>query len=259
MNRLASLRGLGAALFAVVAFSQALTGRTVSTAAPEYAASAVAPSPDITQRDVAASNAKVQSAHAALISMWGADFNQIGRRFAPPDLVNYYGGVRTGCGVMRGSNALYCPGDNTIYFDEVFVAAQAKSAARQLGTDGDMAAVGVIAHEMGHAVAMQLGHISRVSYQNESTADCLAGAFAKHAGTDGSLEKGDIEEAFYAMSSAGDPEPQLTGDRRTDGWILARLARRGHGTREQRMQNFKTGLDGGAGACLPEFRGLANS
>jgi predicted metalloprotease len=111
---------------------------------------------------------------------------------------------------------------------------------------------------MGHAVAMQLGHISRVSYQNEATADCLAGAFAKHASTDGSLEKGDIEEAFYAMSSAGDPEPQLTGDSQRDGWILARHARRGHGTREQRIQNFKTGLDGGAGACLPEFRGLTS-
>lgn len=259
MNRFASLRGLGVALVAVVGFSQALTGTTTSTVAPEYAMSAAAPSLEITQSDVIASNKKVASAHAALVSMWGADFNQIGRRFAPPDIINYYGGVRTGCGIMRGSNALYCPGDNTIYFDEVFVAAQAKSAARQLGTDGDMAAVGVIAHEMGHAVAMQLGHISRVSYQNESTADCLAGAFAKRAGTDGSLEKGDIEEAFFAMSSAGDPEPQLTGDGQRDRWILARLAKRGHGTREQRMQNFKNGLDGGAGACLPEFRGLANS
>jgi predicted metalloprotease len=258
MKRFASLRGLGAALVAVVGFSQALTGTTVSTVAPEYAATAVAPSLDITRDDVIRSNRKVSEAHGALIAMWGADFNQIGRRFAPPDLVNYYGGVRTGCGVMRGSNALYCPGDNTIYFDEVFVAVQAKQAARELGTDGDMAAIGVIAHEMGHAVAMQLGHISRVSYQNESTADCLAGAFAKHAGTDGSLENGDIEEAFYAMSSAGDPEPRLTGDSQRDGWILARLARRGHGTREQRMQNFKNGLDGGAGACLPEFRGLSS-
>jgi len=258
MTRFASLRGLGAVMVAVVGFSQVLSGRT-APAAPEYVASAIAPSLDITRQDVIASNAKVSQAHAALIAMWGADFNRIGRRFAAPDLVSYYGGVRTRCGIMRGSNALYCPGDNTIYFDEVFVAAQAKSAAQQLGTDGDMAAVGIIAHEMGHAVAMQLGHISRVSYQNESTADCLAGAFAKHAGTDGSLEKGDIEEAFYAMSTAGDPEPELTGDAQRDGWILARLARRGHGTREQRMGNFKTGLEGGAGSCLPEFVGLKNS
>ena len=258
MNRFALPRGLSVALIAALGFSPALSGSNVSVDAPTYATSAINPSLDVTQRDVVVSNQKVRSAHDALIAMWGADFNQIGRRFAPPDLVAYYGGVRTGCGIMRGSNALYCPNDNTIYFDEVFVALQAKSAARQLGTDGDMAAIGVIAHEMGHAVAMQLGHISRVSYENESTADCLAGAFAKHASADGSLEKGDIEEAFYAMSSAGDPDPQLTGDSQRDGWILARLARRGHGTREQRMQNFKTGLDGGAGACLSEFRGLAS-
>jgi predicted metalloprotease len=115
-------------MVAVVGFSQVLSGRT-APAAPEYVASAIAPSLDITRQDVIASNAKVSQAHAALIAMWGADFNRIGRRFAAPDLVNYYGGVRTRCGIMRGSNALYCPGDNTIYFDEVFVAAQAKSAA----------------------------------------------------------------------------------------------------------------------------------
>lgn len=152
-----------------------------------------------------------------MIAMWSADFRALGQRFAPPGLVPYYGGVYTGCGVMRSRNAIYCPADNTIYFDEVFVAAQAKRAAAQLGTDGDMAAIGVIAHEMGHAVAMQLGHISHVTYQNEATADCLAGV---------------------------------------DGWILTRAAALGHGTREQRMQNFKSGLDGGAGACLPEFRGI---
>ena len=73
----------------------------------------------------------------------------------------------------------YCPNNNTILYDEVFVAGMAKTASNALGTDGDMASVGVIAHEMGHAVAMQLGHASRSSYQNEATADCLAGAFAR--------------------------------------------------------------------------------
>jgi hypothetical protein len=256
MTRFFSLRGLSAALVAVLGLSPTLTGSTVPAFTPEYFASAIAPSLEITPRDVAASNTKVRMAHAALITMWRADFKQIGERFAAPDLVPYYGGVRSACGILRASNALYCPRDNTIYFDEVFVASQAKSAALQLGTDGDMAAVGVIAHEMGHAVAIQLGHVSRVSYQNEATADCLAGAFAEQARHDGSLEDGDVDEAFYAMSSAGDPTPELTGDSRTDGWILTRAARQGHGTREQRMQNFKTGLDGGAGACLPEFKSL---
>jgi predicted metalloprotease len=116
-----------------------------------------------------------------------------------------------------------------------------------------MAAVGVIAHEMGHAVAIQLGHESRDSYQNESTADCLAGAVARQAQHDGELEKGDIEEAFFGMSMAGDPTPESTGNRRMDAMIQARLARESHGTKEQRMQNFRSGLDKGPAACLEDF------
>jgi predicted metalloprotease len=132
----------------------------------------------------------------------------------------------------------------------------AKLAANELGTDGDMAEVGIVAHEMGHAVAMQLGHQSRSSYENEATADCLAGAFTDQSKRDGSLEAGDEAEAFYGMSLAGDPTPEPTGNRRRDAMIQARLAQQSHGTREQRMQNFRTGLDGGARACLDDFRGL---
>jgi len=29
-----------------------------------------------------------------------------------------------------------------------------------------------------------------------------------------------------------------------------------HGTKEQRMQNFRTGLEGGAGACFEELNGV---
>lgn len=256
MSRRISLRGLIAALVAALGVALIFPDATADARAHAYIATNASSSLEITAADVSASNQKVRMAHAALAVMWTADFRQLGDRFATPDIVPYYRRVRTACGVMRSSNAIYCPGDNTIYFDEVFVAAQAKSAAQQLGTDGDMAAVGIIAHEMGHAVAMQLGHVFRSSYQNEATADCLAGAFAQQASKDGALEDGDLDEAFFAMSTAGDPEPQLTGDRRVDGWILTRAAMMGHGTREQRMQNFKNGLDGGPGACLPEFRDL---
>jgi predicted metalloprotease len=136
----------------------------------------------------------------------------------------------------------------------VFVAGMGKAAANELGTDGDMASVGIIAHEMGHAVAMQLGYRSRSSYENESTADCLAGAFAKQSEHDGYLEKGDIEEAFYGMSLAGDPVPEPTGNPRYDAMVHARLARQSHGTKDQRMDNFRAGLNGGAKVCLSDFR-----
>ena len=99
-----------------------------------------------------------------------------------------------------------------------------------------------------------LATFPRSSYRNESTADCLAGAFTQQAGRDSSLEKGDIEEAFFGMSLAGDPTPEPTGNARYDAMIQARLARESHGTKEQRTENFRAGLVGGARACLAEFR-----
>jgi predicted metalloprotease len=222
-------------------------------------AASLAPAPgkqpviEVTPSDVAASNQKIAMAYGSLVRMWSHQFQQVGERFTAPRIARYTGGVMTSCGVIMPHNAEYCPRNNTIFYDEVFVAGMAKAAADSLGTDGDMAAVGVIAHEMGHAVAIQLGHESRTSYENESTADCLSGTFARQAQSDGELEKGDIEESFFGMSMAGDPTPEATGNRRVDAMIQARLARQSHGSREQRMQNFRTGLDGGPGACLEEF------
>jgi uncharacterized protein len=214
------------------------------------------PDVEVTAQDVAESNKKVGMAYSALATMWTNDFRQIGQRFSVPRIARYTGAVMTSCGPISANNAEYCPRNNTIYYDEVFVAGMEKSAASVLGTDGDMAGLGIVAHEMGHAVAMQLGHESQSSYENESTADCLAGAFTDQSKRDGSLEKGDLEEAFYGMSLAGDPTPEATGNPRRDRMIQARLARESHGTKEQRLQNFRAGLDGGAKACLAEFDGL---
>ena len=239
--------GLAALIAASAAFSPA---EPVHFTPVTAAASVI---PDVTPAEVAASNAKVAIAYDALVTMWAADFEQFGARFVAPELVRYRGAVRTSCGFMNSNNAAYCAARNTIYFDEVFVASQAKDAARELGTDGDMAAVGIIAHEMGHAVAIQLGVDSPVPYYNEATADCLAGVFTQRSARNGSLEPGDLDEAFHGLAAAGDPTPQLTGNRRLDARISYRAALMGHGTREQRLANFRTGYERGATACLPEL------
>ena len=233
---------------AVLAISLA-SASTLTAAATPVRASA-----DITVADLNASNSKVGSAYGALVDMWSKDFQAIGEEFAPPHIARYRGNVMTSCGVMPANNAQYCPQRNTIYYDEIFVARMAKAAAENLGTDGDMAAVGIIAHEMGHAVAMQLGAMSRVPYENEATADCLAGAFTQHAAQDGSLEKGDLEEAFFGMAAAGDPTPEYTGNPRVDRRIAIRAAYLGHGTRDQRLTSFKAGYSGGAAACIEGLR-----
>ena len=208
----------------------------------------------VTDREIENTNKKVAAAYGALVAMWNNEFKHIGERFTAPRIVRYEGAAMTACGVIRPENAEYCPNANTIFYDQVFVTGLTKLAANDLGTDGDMVAVGVIAHEMGHAVAMQLGYRSRNSYDNESTADCLAGAFTKQAQKDGSIEPGDIDEAFYGMSLAGDPTPEATGNARYDRMVQARLARESHGTKEQRTQNFRSGLEGGPEACLEAFR-----
>lgn len=208
----------------------------------------------VSEQDIKNTNEKVAAAYSALVTMWSSQFKQIGERFSAPRIVRYEGAAMTSCGIIRPENAEYCPTANTIFYDQVFVAGLTKLAANELGTDGDMVAIGVIAHEMGHAVAMQLGYRSRSSYDNESTADCLAGAFTKQAQKDGSIEPGDIDEAFYGMSLAGDPTPEPTGNARYDRIIQARLARESHGTKQQRMRNFRNGLDGGPEACLDVFR-----
>ena len=253
VNVLSSLRGCAAALAAGMLLG--LQAPDVA-AAPSFDSGTVAPTVGLTEQDVAASNAKVRAAYTELASMWSSGFAQIHEEFATPRLLRYRGGARSACGIMQPNNAAYCPTENAIYYDEVFVAAQAKSAALELGTDGDMAGIGVVAHEMGHAVAMQLGYASPVAYENEAAADCLAGAFAQHADHNGLLEKGDVDEAFFGMAAAADPTPELTGNRRVDRVILRRAAVMAHGSKEQRMGNFRTGLEGGAGACFDELAGV---
>src|SRR6185503_5891270 len=140
-----------AAMFAVVG-ALTLPG---STFAQSFSPRADEPGAvTLTARDVEASNQKAAAAYNALVTMWTHEFDRIGERFDAPQMVRYRGAVRTRCGIMAPSNASYCYNSNTIYFDDVFVASQAKIAGRTLGTDGDMTAIGIIAHEMGHAVAM---------------------------------------------------------------------------------------------------------
>ncbi|HYD51738.1 MAG TPA: neutral zinc metallopeptidase [Gemmatimonadaceae bacterium] len=236
---------------------RALLVGLASLALPAALSAASVPDDDpprvtLTARDVEASNREVASAYRALVDMWTREFRELGTPFRAPRVVAYRGTTRTACGVVPASNALYCLRNNTIYFDEVFLAAQSKIAGSALGTDGDMASVGIIAHEMGHSVALQLGRMGRDSYRNEAIADCFAGAFARHSEREGMLEDGDTEEAFFAMAAAADPELRPTGNERLDRRLEARLQQARHGTRAQRQANFRLGLERGSQGCLTD-------
>jgi predicted metalloprotease len=226
---------------------------TASAAAPAPARTGPEPTNIVvTQADVDKSNSKLNDVYGVLVDVWTNDFRQMGRRFVAPQLLRYRGNVRTPCGVMSANNAAYCGNANAIFYDEIFIAGQVKMAGRALNTDGDMAGIGIIAHEMGHAVAAQLGLMSRSSYENEAMADCLSGYFAK--ASEKNLEAGDLDEAFTGLAAAGDPELQLTGNPRIDDRRVARLRAMAHGTGEQRMANFKAGFSSGTQACFQRSR-----
>ncbi|MDQ6611688.1 MAG: neutral zinc metallopeptidase, partial [Gemmatimonadota bacterium] len=252
--------GLAVILVALATASNAVAATTIrpparhTTPAVTAAGRTSVDGSDVTLRDVEASNKKVSMAYGALVTMWTARFKALGARFVVPGIARYRGNALTECGVMHANNAQYCPEQNTIYFDDVFVARQVKAAADELGTDGDMVAVGIIAHEMGHAVQLQLGEGAGYPYERESAADCLAGAFTQQSQKDGSLEKGDLEEVFFGLAAAGDPTPEYTGDQRVNSQIALRAHYLGHGTREERQANFNAGLKRGPGACVAAFR-----
>jgi predicted metalloprotease len=105
-----------------------------------------------------------------------------------------------------------------------------KNVGERLGTDGDMAAVNILAHEWGHAMQQVLGISHSATKPHELQADCFAGAFANHAYQQGYIEEGDIEEAQMGMAQVGD-------------------ARNSHGTPKERLDAFSKGYESGVGVC----------
>src|SRR5438477_11966231 len=117
LSNVFSGRPVAAALFAF-----ALATPSSALHAAQVAPPTRQPAIEVTEADVAASNEKIAMAYGSLVKMWSNQFQQVGERFAAPRVVRYTGGVMTSCGVIMPHNAEYCPRNNTIFYDEVFVA-----------------------------------------------------------------------------------------------------------------------------------------
>ncbi|MCL6247725.1 neutral zinc metallopeptidase [Acinetobacter sp. ANC 4945] len=198
---------------------------------------------------------------------WNKVFQeQLNAQYKPPKLVMFNGVVNSGCGTAQAAmGPFYCPADQKVYIDTAFF----KDMRTQMGITGeqnqtelsrqdqagDFAQAYVVAHEVGHHIQTILGiseqvqqaraqaskaEGNRYSVMQELQADCFAGIWAHHNQQRTQfLEQGDVEEAMDAAHKIGDDylQKSATGQVVPDSFT--------HGTSEQRMKWFQTGLKSG--------------
>jgi len=183
---------------------------------------------------------------------WAALFSSAGGNYQQPQLVLFTGAVESACGFAQAAmGPFYCPVDKKVYIDLGFY----QDLRTKMGAPGDFAQAYVIAHEVGHHVQNLLGlsdkvHSmrSRVSQEDynklsvrlELQADCFSGLWAHHADRARQiLESGDVEEALNAASMIGDDRLQ----KQSRGYVTPDSFT--HGSSEQRVRWFRTGLQSG--------------
>jgi predicted metalloprotease len=133
------------------------------------------------------------------------------------DWVSPGGFSLTACGaVARDSSALYCPGDDTIYFGQRFAANLYRGVAQGLPGEsagygraaGDFAVAYVLAHEYAHNLQHELGvfdnRVGESAKPFELQADCFAGVWGYSVYAAGELQRGDLAEAANAALAVGD-------------------------------------------------------
>ncbi len=189
---------------------------------------------------------------ASTEEVWGTLFRNGGKTYEQPKLVLFSGAVQSACGYAEAAmGPFYCPGDHKLYLDMSFFT----ELSKRLGAPGDFAQAYVVAHEVGHHVQNLLGIAEKVNtarqrggerqanqlqVRMELQADCYAGVWAYHANqTRQILEPGDMEEALAAASGVGDDRLQ----KQARGYVVPESFT--HGSSEQRMRWFSTGMKAG--------------
>ncbi len=197
---------------------------------------------------------------------WTPIFQQLGQSYVAPKLVLFNGRVQSACGTAESAmGPFYCPSDQKVYIDTQFF----KEMRQQMGISGDknqtelsrqdqagdFAQAYVVAHEVGHHIQNLLGispqvqraqaqanrtQANQLSVRLELQADCFAGIWAnRNQERTQFLEAGDVEEAMDAAQKIGDDylQKRATGQVVPDSFT--------HGTSQQRMHWFETGLKSG--------------
>ena len=192
---------------------------------------------------------------------WNTLFRQLGRDYQEPRLVLFTGATPTACGTGQAAmGPFYCPLDQRVYIDLAFY----RQLRDRFRAPGDFAQAYVIAHRgrasraepaRHHAedgcvpAAPQRSAEQRADGRLELQADCFAGVWA-HTRTP--------QAARSRRRRRGDDRAAAIGDdtiqRRTQGRIVPESFT--HGTSEQRMRWFMTGMKTGQISACNTFEGV---
>jgi predicted metalloprotease len=187
---------------------------------------------------------------------WKSIFDEAGQRYKAPTLVMFAGQTRAdACGMAQSAmGPFYCPADQKIYLDTSFFRdLERKFKGCDAGSKScQFAQAYVIAHEVGHHVQNLLGILPKVQQQQrglskteanrvqvrvELQADCFAGIWAAKSDQQWKLiEPGDVEAAMKTAAAIGDDRLQ----KQAQGYAIPDSFT--HGSSEQRMRWFQTGL-----------------
>ncbi len=213
-----------------VAVAALVSGCVLSTESPREEQARADPIDRVNREEF---DADVSGAVAATDGFWRRTFaDEFGRSYRPPRVAGgYLGEDGPSCAGEPSVpfNAIYCPAEDFIAWDENLMAAGYEQI-------GDAWVYLIIAHEWGHAIQARLER-DRVSVAAELQADCLAGATIFGAARLGlvDLEPGDTEELARTLTAVADDFPWTT--------------ERDHGNARQRTSAFDTGAQDGVSAC----------
>lgn len=192
--------------------------------------------------------------------VWTPLFRQSGQTYRRPAAVVLYDqATGTGCGMGQSAmGPFYCPADQKVYLDLSFW----QELETKFGAQGEAARAYVIAHEVGHHVQQLTGQTENVprgsrgedsaAVRLELQADCYAGVWVARApeasGGQVTLAPKDVEDGLRAAAAVGDDAIQ----QKSAGRVMPDAFT--HGTSEQRMRWFRTGVETGDPAACDTFK-----